>query len=182
MTDEGDPRRTRTMRIAGAVAVGVLLATALFGFELLGRSAPGIVAEQTGVGAGPGGQLQVHGDRLSAAAFGDRFVFALRTAAGQVSPPVLEATFPIYPGSVVERSSVYQDVRRTLRGVTYATPAPAGAALAWYRSALAGQGYRPTLGDDGSIEALKGTRFVRVQTGPQPGPGTVSVGVFVSGD
>jgi hypothetical protein len=182
MTQAEDSRRTRIRRILGASALVVVLAAALAGFELLGRSAPGLVAEQTGVGSGPGGQLQVHGERLSASVFGDRFVFALRTAAGQVSPPAFVATFPIYPGSVIERSAVYRDSRRTLRGATYRTPTDGPAALDWYRAAFEAQAYRVTASDGESFEAEQGSRLVRVQTGPPPGPGATSVGVFASGD
>jgi hypothetical protein len=177
-----DPDRTWGTRAVAATAVVFLLVIALSGFAILGRSAPGVVSDQTGVGAGSGPQLDVHGERLSAAVFGDRFVFSLRTAAGQVSPPVLAATFPIYPGSVIVRSAAYQDLRRTLRGVTYRVSADATAVLAWYRSALEADAYRVTQGDDGSIQAVKGARLVRVQPGASVGTEALSFGVFVSGD
>jgi hypothetical protein len=180
MAQGKDGRRTRVFRIGGAAGFGILLLTALFGFAVLGRSAPGIVAEQTGVGGASGGRLDVHGERLSSSAFGDRFVFALRAAAGQVSPPVLASTFPIYPGSVIERSAVYRDSARTLRGVEYRVPADAPTVLDWYGAALDAGAYRVTRDADASLEAIKGTSLVRVQTGPEPAPGNVSFGVFVS--
>jgi hypothetical protein len=66
--------------------------------------------------------------------------------------------------------------------VTYRVSADATAVLAWYRSALEADAYRVTQGDDGSIQAVKGARLVRVQPGASVGTEALSFGVFVSGD
>jgi hypothetical protein len=188
MTPAKDPRRIAVYRLAGGIALLVFLAIAAWGFSILGAFGAGVTAEQTGVGAGAGSQLEVHGERLSSAAFGDRFVFALRTAAGQVTPPSLPATFPVYPGAVIERSAVYADARRSLRGVLYRADARSSELVEWYRKALEAEGYR-TLTDTGDVlEARRGDSLVRVQpdassdaSASVASPGVVSFGVFVSG-
>jgi hypothetical protein len=190
MPHEEDPQRTRIARAVAAAALFALLAISLLGFTILGSTAPGVVAEQTGFAAGSGGQLQVHGERLSATVFGDRFVFSLRAASGQVSPAAFPATFPLYPGGVIERSAVYQDGKRTLRAATYRLPAGAdpGVATRWYRTALEAEGYRVTAGDDGGLDAVRGGRLVRIQpasTVPtsEPATGTpagIALGVYLS--
>jgi hypothetical protein len=128
--------------------------------------------------------VQVHGQRLSAAVFGDRFVYALRAAAGQATPPAFPATFPLYPGSAIERSAVYNDARRTLRGATYRLPAGTGsdAAMPWYRKALEAEDYRVTTGDDGSLEAVREGRLVMIRSGPADGSGSISLGVYFAED
>lgn len=188
MANDKRPHDPWIWRTAGAVAVLVFVVVAVNGFAILGASASDIVDKQTGISFGPDGQMDVYGQRLGSAVFGDRFVFALRTADGQVSPPALTSTFPVYPGSVIQRSAVYSDVGTVLRGLLYTVPASTQAVLAWYRAELTAQGYR-VVSANGALEARRAETLVRVQpdrsavvhSSGDSATGPALLGIYVSG-